>query len=456
VKILESTDVGTCRKKLTVEIPPDEVGKELEDIYAEFSRSADVPGFRRGRAPRYVLQMRYGRAFTKEAIRKAAEQGFKEALKEQGLRAVTEPEFDGLENPTRKEDEPITFSGEVEFIPKFELADYSQLRPAEQNLEVTEKEVVETLESLRKSAALYQSVERPVQNGDFVTCSVVATLEGKPFEEASHPEIIIEVGSKRYIKGFEDGLLGATVGETRELDIVLPDDYPVEENRGKQAHFSVTVDEIKVEQLPELDDDFAKDMGDFETIADLKDHIRKGLEQSLESRKEQNLRESIRRQLLDANQFDVPPSMVQARLNYIQAVQDMELRRRGSSLDEARHLNQNLVGQNQIRAEEETRLSLILDEIAKRENLEVSEEDYRVYVSNLARRENVDPVWYFRRIEEQDLHAYYERNALEEKVMNFLMIPPEDRAPAPAPDQQTEESQAAASTKMPESAGDEK
>ncbi len=456
MKILESTDVGTCRKKLTVEIPPDEITKELEEIYVEFSRSADVPGFRRGRAPRYVLQMRYGRAFAKEAVRKAAEDGFNEALKEQGLRAVTDPEFQGLDNLTRKEDEPITFSGEVEFIPKFELADYSQLRPIEENLEITEKEVVETLESLRKSAAFYKSVERPVQNGDFITCSVEATLEGKPFEEATHPEIIIEIGSKRYIKGFEDGLLGAAVGETRELDLVLPDDYPVEENRGKQAHFSITVSEIKIEQLPELDDDLAKDMGDFETVADLKDHIRKGLEQSLESRKEQNLRESIRRQLLDANRFDLPPSMVRARLNYIQSVQDMELRRRGSSLDEATQANQNLVGQNQIRAEEETRLTLVLDEIAKRENLEVSEEEYRIYVSNLARRENADPAWYLRRIEEQDLHAYYQRNALEEKVVNFLLIPPEDRVPAPAAEQEAEEPQATVPTETPESTGDEK
>ncbi|HPA48108.1 MAG TPA: hypothetical protein PK395_20255, partial [bacterium] len=180
------------------------------------------------------------------------------------------------------------------------------------------------------------------------------------------------------------------------------------------------------------------------------------LEQSLESRKEQNLRESIRRQLLDANRFDLPPSMVRARLNYIQSVQDMELRRRGSSLDEATQANQNLVGQNQIRAEEETRLTLVLDEIAKRENLEVSEEEYRIYVSNLARRENADPAWYLRRIEEQDLHAYYQRNALEEKVVNFLLIPPEDRVPAPAAEQEAEEPQATVPTETPESTGDEK
>ncbi|MFH1738400.1 MAG: trigger factor family protein, partial [bacterium] len=115
MKILESTDVGTCKKKLTVEIPPEEVSKELEDIYAEFSRNADVPGFRRGHAPRYVLRMRYGRVLEKEAVRKAADEAFKKATEETELHTVTDPEFKDLDKITYKAEEPITFSAEVEF-----------------------------------------------------------------------------------------------------------------------------------------------------------------------------------------------------------------------------------------------------------------------------------------------------------------------------------------------------
>lgn len=432
MKILETEDVGTCRKRLTVEVPPEEMAGELNDVYAEFLRSADVPGFRRGRAPRYVLQMRYGRVLEKEALRQAAEEAFRKATEEAGLRTVTDPEFTDLDKLTYKENEAITFSAEVECIPEFELADYTGLQPQTEEIQVTEKEVVEAIESFRKNAAYYRSVDRPVQDWDFVTCSVDATMEGQPFPEATHPEIIIEVGSKRYIPGFAEGLLGGVVGESREMDLVLPDSYPVEEHRGKTAHFSVTVKEIKVENLPELDDEFAKDMGDFNTMAELKDHVQRGLEQSLDARSDQALRESIRRQLLDANVFDPPPSMVRARFNYIQSVQDMDLRRMGSSLDEARKMDQGIEDRNRVRAEEETRLTLILDKIAKRENLEVSDEEYQAYIAGLARREDQDPAVYLRRIEEHDLQVYYQRLALEEKVTNFLLLPPEDRTVSPA------------------------
>lgn len=439
MKILETKDVGTCRKRLTVEIPPEEMGEELEDVYADFSRSTDVPGFRRGRAPRYILQMRYGRVLEKEAIRQAAEEAFRKAAEEAGLRSVTDPEFTDLDKLTYKENEGITFSAEVECVPAFDLADYSNLQPQMQDIRVTEKEVVEAIENLLKSAAYYRSVDRPARNGDFVTCSVEASIEGKPFPEATHPEIIIEVGSQRYIPGFEDGLMGAVAGESRQMDLVLPDDYPVEERRGQSAHFSVTVKEVKVQHLPELDDEFAKDMGDFDTLAELKDHVRQSLLQSLDVRRDQARRESVRRQLLGANVFDPPPSMVRARLNYLQSVQDMEMRRRGSSLEEAQKMDPKLPERNRVRAEEETRLTLILDEIAKRENIEVPEEEYQAYVANLARREGQDPAWYLRRIEEHKLEAYYQRLALEEKVTNFLLLPPEDRrvSPPAPPEEQT-------------------
>ncbi len=427
MEILETTDVGPCKKRLSVKVPSDEVIKELEDLYAEFSRNADVPGFRRGHAPRYVLRMRYGRVLEKEAVRQAADEAFRKAAEEAGLRPVTDPEFKDIDEIRFKENEPITFAVEVECIPDFELADYSELVPDLEKAEITEKEVVQTLESLRKESAYYRSVDRPVQDGDFVTCSVDATIEGQPFEEATHQEIIIEVGSKRYLPGFEEGLIGAEAGATQEMDLTLPDDYPVEERRGKQAHFSVAIKEIKVQDLPELDDDFAKDLGDFETLADLKDHIRTGLEKTVENRREKAKRDSIRQQLLEANQFDAPPSMIDAQLNYLQAVQDMELRRVGLSIEDAYARNPEMLAQNRKRAKDETRLTLILDEIAKRENLEVSDEEYQMYIAGLAQRENRDPAWYMRRIEEDNLSAYYRRLALEDKVIDFLLLPPEDR-----------------------------
>lgn len=446
-KILETEDVGTCRKKLTVQIPPEEMDKELDGVYEEFLRTADVPGFRRGHAPRYILQMRYGRILEKEAIRKAVEEAFRKATEEAGLKSVTEPQFQGLDKIEYKQNEPITFAAEFECIPDFELADYSDIQPKVEELQITEKEVVETLDRIRENSAYFSSVDRPVQEGDFVLCSVDATIEGEPFKEATHPEIFIQIGSKQYIPGLEDGLIGAAAGECRELDLILPDDYPVEERRGKQAHFSVTVKEIRVRHLPELDDEFAKDVGDFQTISELKDGIRRTLEENLERRREREQRESIRRQLLEKNVFDPPPSMVNARAQYVRALQDIDLRRMGSSLDELLKEDKEAANRIQTRAEEETRLSLILDRIAKQEKIEVSDEEYRQFVTNLAERENLDVAWYMRRIAEYQMEIYYRRLALEEKVITFLLLPPEERAKEAEKPPELQEEQVAAESK---------
>lgn len=428
LKILEQQDTGICMKTLKIEVPTDEIDTELEGVYKEFMKEALVPGFRKGKTPRSIVKMKFGKHLDLEARGKAVESAFKKAVEELDLKPVTTPDFSGLDDDKDKEKgeaakkgEPIVFDAKFEYIPKIQLADYKDIHPEIPSGDVSEKEVVDALNRLRENSAMHATIDdRPVAENDFVSINSKATIDGEPFAEATHNDITIEVGSKRYIPGLEDALVGMNIGDKKEVDLTLPEDYPIEARRGKQIHFDIELKSISEKRLPELDDEFAKDMGNYETLNDLKERIRVDLNRNQEERQKQQLRLAIRNELLKRNHFDVPPSMVRARYNYINALHDMELRRYGSTLEEAAKSDEGLLAKNEQTAEEEVRLSLILEEISNKENIKIDEQDYNAYIARLAQQAGYDPAQYARRIESQGIQSYYERETLEEKVFDFL------------------------------------
>ncbi len=438
LKILEQQDTGICTKTVKIEVPTDEIGTELEGVYKEFMDNAQVPGFRKGKAPRNIVKMKFGKHLDVEAREKAIESAFKKAAEELHIKPVTTPEFsdpslkkeegegeeaqkETKEKPPINLDEPIIFEAKFEYIPSIELADYKDIRPELPPAEVTEKEIVEQINRFRENNAMFVTIEdRPAMETDHVTIDSKATIDGEPFKEATHKEIHIELGSKRYIAGLEDALIGLKIGDKKEFDLILTEDYPIEEKRGKTAHFSVELKTIREKRLPELDDEFAKDMGNFETLDELKERIREDLERNQEARLKQQKRQAIREELLKRNTFDVPPSMVRARYNYINALHDMELRRIGTSLEAEAKKNEGMLARNEQAALDEVRLSLILDRIAEKESITVDEHDYNAYIGRIASNSGYDPVHYARRIESQGIKSYYEREALEEKVLDYL------------------------------------
>lgn len=418
MKIIENTDTAPCVKNLTLEVNSEQLNKEIDETYDEFSEKADVPGFRRGRAPRKILKMRYGRQLEKQAVQQAAEQACEDAFKELDIRAANTPQIDELGDV--EAGSGFTFKVNVEYFPPFELASYTDIAPDVEEVKVTEKDIVERLEELRRTAASFITPAEPrgAQEGDVVTINSQATIDGEPFSEATVEDVRIEVGTGRYLPGLEDGLIGTNKGEEKDITLTIPDDYPAEERRGKEAVMHVKVTDIRECLLPELDDDLAKDLGDFESLDDLKKNISATMEAGLELRQSEAAREKIREELLTRNQFALPPSMIEARFNYINAIQDMDSRMAGASPDAAN--DSGLTGENRDQAEKESRLTLILDEIAKKENIEVTPEEYVTYVSLLAQRNQSDPMWYYQQIEQHQLRPYYERLALEDKVVNHV------------------------------------
>ncbi len=419
MKILEQQDTGTCTKTLKIEVPRDKVESELQDVYKEFMQQAQVPGFRKGKAPRHIVKMRYGKLLSKEAVGKAVESALKEATKELNLDPVTQADLGDFDPETT--DDPIVFEAKFEYRPDIELAEYKDIRPELPSTDITENEIVETLNQLRERNATFQTIDdRPASENDHVNISSSATIDGEVFQEATHNDVVVELGTNSYIPGFEDQIIGMNPGDEKEFTLTLPDNYPMEERRGKVAHFKVQVKHIREKILPELDDEFAKDMGNFDTLNELKEHIRQDLVRRREGSKEETIRQSICQELLQRNHFDVPPSMVKAQYNYINTVQDMEYRRRGQSLERMAKQDDSLLARNEQAAVEEVRLSIILSKIAQKEDIEITDEEYDAYIHRMAQAAQGDPVMYKERIESQGMESHYRRLVLEEKVLNYL------------------------------------
>lgn len=419
MKILEQTDIGSCEKSVKIEVPPEDVDKELDGVYSEFMTHAAVPGFRKGKAPRKIVQMKFGKHLSREAVAKAVESAFENAMDELDIKPVNQPEIGDFD--ADKTGEPVVFEAKFEYVPPFDLAEYKDIRPPKPDSEVPEKEVVETLDRLRENNAMYQTVEdRAVQENDVATISSKATVDGEPFAEATHDQIPVQVGSGRYIPGFEDEIIGMKKDEEKTFSLTLPDEYPTEAMRGKTAEFEIKVTQIQERKLPELDDEFAKDMGAFGSLAELKDRIREDLSANMEQRAQSQFRQAIRDELLKRNPIPVPPSMIKGRYNLINAFQDMELRRYGQSLERAAQEDEALLARNEETAENESRLSLILDKIADEENISISDEDYIRYIAQMAQANQADPATYAQQIQQQGMDNYYRRVALEEKVTDWL------------------------------------
>lgn len=419
MKILETNDSAVCTKNLKIEVTPEEVDAERGDVYQQFMAHAEVPGFRKGKAPKKILRMRYGKHIDKEAIGKAVEKALREAFEEMDLRPVGEPEITEMNDSDPNQ--PVTFEARVEYIPPFELASYHDIEPQPPSTEVTEKEIDETLDRLRSQNATQVSVDdRPASEGDNVTIACEATIDGETFQEATHDEIPIELGSKRYIPGFEEELTGLQLNEQKTFSLTLPDDYPEESRRGKEAHFSVTVKQIQETRLPELDDEFAKDMGDFESLDDLKERIRQDLENNKVQQQQQEVRNQIRDELLNRNPIDVPPTMVKGRYNYIMAMQEAELQRMGRTVDDMIKEDENFLSRNEKAAEDQVRLSLILEKIADEENIAISDEEFMQYIQQIAMQSGMSPQMFLERLQQNNVEEFYRRQALEEKTLSTL------------------------------------
>jgi len=299
---------ATCRRELELEIPAEDVSKATEKVAKEIARVARVPGFRPGKAPVSLIKRRFADDIKGEVLQSLVPEKVEKAVAEQKLNPVSQPQVDKLDF---NEGQPLKFRAVFEVLPEFELAKYKGLDIEMPAMEVTDDDVNKALDETRERAAAFAPVEgRAVENGDFVQLKLAGTPDGggDPIQADS---VMCHVGAEETMQPFNENLLGANVGDHKTFDVDYPADYPDAKLASKKFHYDADVTAIKVKKLPELNDDFAKDVSDATTLDELKKKIRESLEHEREHRRKDLQREKIIFELVKGHDFPVPESLVE-------------------------------------------------------------------------------------------------------------------------------------------------
>ena len=413
-------NTGPFEKKIFFEISSDVVSKEVESTYRALNQNAKLKGFRPGKVPRSILERYYKVQVENEVIAKLIEDSYGKAVEEHHLNPVAPPTILDRAFEAGKD---FKYTVTVEVKPEINVEGYLGLEVEKSPVAVSEEEVEARLKALQDSHAQLKPVEtdRPVQEKDFVILDFAGSLNGKPLEGWKVNDHLVEVGSKSLVGGLDERLVGLPRNQEREITVTLPEDYSRKELAGKAINVRLKVKEIKEKILPALDDEFAKEVGDFQNLQDLRARLRTNLEEQKQAQADQAAKEKLLDILREKHLFAVPKSMIERQVQHIMARTEVQLARQGLKLDSANMDSQKLQESLTPSAEKEVRGSLILEKVAEVEKLSVSEGEVDQRLQQLAAQLNqrMEAVknYYEKKDRLEDLRAIM----LEEKTLDFLL-----------------------------------
>jgi trigger factor len=372
---------ASCRRELELEIPAEEVSKASEKVAKEFAKMARVPGFRPGKAPISLIKRRFAEDIKSEVLQNLVPETVEKAVAEQKLSPVSQPQVDKLEF---NEGQPVKFRASFDVLPEFTLANYKSLEIEMPEMTLTDEDVTKALAEMQQRAAAFTPVEgRAVQDDDFVQVKLNGTPEGggEPLQAES---VLCHVGAEETMEPFNENLRGANVGDHKDFDVNYPADYPDAKLAGKLFHYSVDVLGIKTKKLPELNDEFAKDVSDATSLDELKTKIRESLEHERDHRQKDLQREKVIGELVKLHDFPVPDSLVEHQM-------DVRLERVVRSLAQQgvdpRQVNvdwASLRHRQEERAKDDVKAELVIDRIATEEKIEVTDEELDHEIEHMA------------------------------------------------------------------------
>lgn len=384
-------DVASCRKRLTIQIPADEVSNEWKGILIDFQKYAQIPGFRAGRAPAAILESRYSKEIASEVQRKLIPQAFREAVAKEKIRAVSMPSIEGVKFARN---EALSFLATVDVAPEFKLPIYKGLKVKKVKVEVKDEDVENTLKMLADQQAGFKEIQdRGLKLGDFAVISYLGTCDGKPLSEicpAARPisensQFWLLMGKDSFLPGFCEPLIDAKIGEKKQIDIAFPKDFRIKELTEKKASYTVEILGIREKQLPAMDDAFAKGY-QAENLDDLKGKIRENLQKKRDQESDGAVKNQIVEQLLKAVPFDIPESLVaeETRNTMMDIVRENQMR--GLAEEDIRGKSKEILDFAQASAKDKVRASFILARIAEEEKMEVKDADLQEYMKTIAIR----------------------------------------------------------------------
>jgi trigger factor len=364
--------------RVDVALEPDTVQRQVERTAIELGRDLRVPGFRRGKVPSNLVLQRMGReAVLEQALRDSLPGWYERALMDSGVAPVGDPKLDVPSLPA--EGEELSFSFEVAVRPPAKLGDYRGLEVGRPEPEVPEEAVSAELDRLREALASLNPVDRPAQAGDLVMVDFVGTVEGEPFEGGEARDLMVELGDAGLLPEMDEALIGAEAGRQLTVDVTFPDDQRPEEIAGKQGNFAITVKEVREKTLPELDDDFASEASEFETLEELRAEIESRVAAALEQRADADFREAAVDAAAVAAEVELPKEVVHARAHEMFERFQRSLASRGVSIDSYLQMSgkssEEVVTEAEGDAEKALRREATLDAIADAEGIEVTDDD---------------------------------------------------------------------------------
>lgn len=410
--------------EFTIEIPEADFEKAVQKSYLKNRGKFNIPGFRKGKVPRKIIEMNYGvEMFYEDAINIVLPEAYNNAIEELNLHPVDQPNVDIEELEKGK---PVLVKIDVVVKPEVELGEYKGIEVEKIEYNVTEEIVEDELKSVQEmNARITDAGDRAVKQGDVLTIDFAGFIDDEAFEGGTAEGHELEIGSNQFIPGFEDQLVGKNKGEEVDVVVTFPEEYHEESLKGKEATFKVTIHEIKEKELPELDDEFAKDVSEFDTLEEYKNSIREKLEEEYSSKEKAENENNVIDAVIDASKVDIPEAMIESQLQTEVGEFDYKMRSQGLNLEQYLQITgsteENLKDQLRPMAEKRVRGDLVLEAIAEKENIEVKEEDIDSKLEEMAetyKQENKEK--FIKDMKKGDL-SFLETAIKNQKVIDLLI-----------------------------------
>lgn len=429
-----------CIATLRVELEPERVEREWQTVARQFQKMARIPGYRPGKAPQALVDRKFSADIREELTNKLLREAMNEAIEEKKIRVITVSKVDEVEIAP---DKSMRFTATLVTSPDFELPDYSNIELEIAKRPVTDEAVEETLKSIAEQHAEFQTVEgRALEMGDFAILTYAGSLDGKPLAEAvekcppllaGKPNWWIRLAADTLVPGFSEALVGMNVGDTREFTLDIPSDFPFAALAGKQLAYTATLHEIRIRQLPEINDELANKLDAGKTIAEVREHLRGELTKYAENEFENAKRNGAVQKLLASVTCELPTHLINNEMSGILREIVQENQGRGVSDEEIKAHEDQIMGAAKQGATERVRSTFLLLRVAEKENIQITDQDMVFYVSQLAARYQIPVQKFVKDLQKRNAIGQIREQILVGKALDFIVSNVTVREPVAQP-----------------------
>ena len=422
---VEMEEVDKNKVHIKVEVPAEDVGKAVERAFRDIAREVFIPGFRKGKVPRRVLQARLGMDAIYQEVKQAnLPDYYAEALEQLGIEPIDEPDID-IDEIQIEEGKPLAFEATVEIRPRVELTGYTGIEVEKPDEEVTDEDMNRVLDSMRDKFAQLEVVSGKVlADGDYALIDFDGSVNDVPFEGGSAKDFMLEVGTENIWPEFNEEMRGKRKGDILDIKVKMPDQFPDEELAGKVASFKVIVKEVKIKKLPEANDDFAKESSKFDTIAELSNDIRAKLTEAKQAQAQEMVRMQALEKLAEGLDVEIPEKMVEDYAHHRRHELEARLSSRGISLDNylkaVDYSEERMDEEFETEAKQLIRNELVLDAVIRAEGLNTSDEELQQEIESRAEMFGVDPESFRGVLEERGGLEEMREDLQRRKALKFL------------------------------------